>query len=170
MIPRRRSTVGGEVFPGANDNASGVGVMLEALRVLQETGYQTYKSFLFVAYTGEGQDGGELVFDPDVSRFLQARTGFGTNFEIEAVVQLRGLGSGAGDRLEVAAGGSLRLAELFETAAGQMGVDTVRADETVDISIIYDESFVSSEGSQEAPKVRLFWEGWEASSRGSYQA
>ncbi len=155
----------GEVFPGANDNASGVGVMLEALRVLQETGYQPYKSFLFVAYTGEGQDGGELVFDPEVSRFLQARTGFGTNFEIEAVVQLRGLGGGAGNRLEVAAGGSLRLAELFEDAAGRMGVDTVRADETVDISIIYDESFVSSEGSQEAPKVRLFWEGWEANSR-----
>jgi peptide/nickel transport system permease protein len=155
----------GEVFPGATDNASGVGVMLEALRVLQETGYQPYKSFLFVAHTGEGLDGGELVFDPEVSRFLQARTGFGTNFEIEAVVQLRGVGGGSGDRLEVAAGGSLRLAELFETAAGQMGVDTVRADETVDISIIYDETFVSSEGSQEAPKVRLFWEGWEASSR-----
>ncbi len=155
----------GEVFPGANDNASGVGVMLEALRVLQETGYQPYKSFLFVAYSGEGLDGGISIYDPDVSRFLQARTGFGTNFDVEAIVQLRGVGGGAGDRLEIAAGGSLRLAELFEEAAGRMGVKSVRADETVDISVIYDEAFVSSEGSQEAPKVRLFWEGWEANSR-----
>jgi len=102
-------------YPAANDNASGVAVLLEAIRTLQDTAYQPYRSILFVAYSGEGQDGGELVNEPDVSRFLQARTGF-TNFELEAIVRLRGVGGGAGDRLEISAGGSLRLAELFEDA------------------------------------------------------
>ena len=49
----------GEVYPAANDNASGVAVMLEAIRVLQETDYQPYKTLFFVAYSGEGFEGGE---------------------------------------------------------------------------------------------------------------
>ena len=48
----------GEVSPAANDNASGVAVMLEAIRVLEEADYQPRRSFLFIAYGGEGSDGG----------------------------------------------------------------------------------------------------------------
>jgi len=140
--------------------------MLEAIRVMQETDYEPYRSFLFVAYSGEGLEGGEFVSDPDVTRFLQAHPGF-TNFKLEAIVKLRGVGGGTGDRLEISAGGSLRLAELFETAARRLGVDTVRADETIDIGVIYEGESVLplvQEG-QEAPVVRLFWEGWDEHSR-----
>jgi ABC-type dipeptide/oligopeptide/nickel transport system permease subunit len=49
----------GEVLPAANDNASGVAVMLEAIRVIQQTDYEPYKSLLFVAYSAEGLEGGE---------------------------------------------------------------------------------------------------------------
>ena len=59
--------------PRANDNASGVAVMLEAIRVLQETGYQPYKTLMFVAYSAEGLEGGELVLEPDLNRLLRAR-------------------------------------------------------------------------------------------------
>ena len=156
----------GEIFPGANDNASSVAVMLEALRVMNDSDYQPFRTFLFVAYTGEGLDGGEPVSNPDVNRFLQAKTGFARIFDIEAVVILRGLGAGAGDRLEVSAGGSLRLAELFEEVADQMGVDAYRSNETIDISLIYDEISAFQSG-QEAPTVRLFWEGWQETSRRS---
>jgi len=104
------------------------------------------------------------VNEPDVSRFLQARTGF-TNFELEAIVRLRGVGGGAGDRLEISAGGSLRLAELFEDAAQRMGVRTVRAKEGIDISVIYGGENAFLQSGQEAPEIRLFWEGWEAYSR-----
>lgn len=155
----------GKMYPAAINNASGVAVMLEAIRVLQETDYQPYRSFLFVAYSGEGLDGGEPVFDPDPSRFLQAKTGFASSFDQEAIVQLRGLGGGLGDRLEVSAEGSLRLAELFTSSARQMGVKVVRADETIDISIIYDSGNSSLESGQDAPIVRLYWEGWEGYSR-----
>jgi hypothetical protein len=156
----------GVFFPGANDNASSVAVMLEALRVMNDSDYQPFRSFLFVAYTGEGLDGGEPVSNPDANRFLQAKTGFARIFDIEAVIILRGLGAGTGDRLEVSAGGSLRLAELFEEIAGEVGVDVYRSKETIDISLIYDEISAFQSG-QEAPTVRLFWEGWEATSRRS---
>jgi len=33
----------GQVLPAANDRASGVAVMLEALRVIQEADYEPYK-------------------------------------------------------------------------------------------------------------------------------
>ncbi len=152
------------VYPAANDNASAVAVMLEAIRVLQETDYQPYRSFLFVAYSGEGLDGGEPVIDPDVNKFLQARTGF-SNFKLEAIVKLRGLGGGSGEGLEVSAGGSLRLAQLFERSTKLMGTDVVRSDETIDISVIYNDGSASSQSGQEAPVVRLFWEGWGEHSR-----
>jgi len=153
-----------EIIPAANDNASGVSVMLEVIRTLQESGYQPYKTFLFVAYSGEGLDGGEPTNNPDVQHFLQAKTGF-TNFEVEAIIHVRSLGAGSGDRLQVSAGGSLRLAELFERSAKQMGTNAVRANEAIDISQIYDEGSTIQYGGQEAPTVRLYWEGWQAYSR-----
>jgi hypothetical protein len=154
----------GELYPAANDNASGVAVMLETIRTMQETGYQPYKTFLFIAYSGEGQEGGEWVSPHDVSKFLQAKQGFATSFELEAIVELRGLGAGQGDGLLVSAEGSTRLADLFETSARWMGVRASRARETVDISIVFeDKSF--TEGGQEAPTISLSWEGWRATSR-----
>ncbi|MFC2042902.1 ABC transporter permease subunit [Chloroflexota bacterium] len=152
------------VYPAANDNASAVAVMLEAIRVLKETDYQPYRSFLFVAYSGEGLDGGEPVVDPDVKKFLQAKPGF-SNYKLEAIVKLRGLGGGSGDGVEVSAGGSLRLAQLFERSTKLMGADVVRSDEAIDISVIYTDGSALNQGGQEAPVVRLFWEGWEEHSR-----
>ena len=104
--------------------------------------------------------------DPDVKRFLQAKTGFVGRFEPVAIVQLRGLGDGTGDRLEVSSSGSLRLADLFETSAKQSGVKPVRSEEAIDISLIYEEVDASADSSgKQAPVVRLYWEGWDATSR-----
>jgi hypothetical protein len=151
-------------YPGANDNASGVAVMLEALRVLQETEYQPYKTMMFVAYSREGLEGGEQVSEPDLNRLLRARKGL-SNLQPEAIVELRGVGAGSGKRLEIAAGGSQRLARLFESAARRVGVRTVRAQETMDLSAIYGDSGSAGQGGSDTPKVRVFWEGWEETSR-----
>ncbi|MBN1642132.1 MAG: ABC transporter permease subunit [Anaerolineae bacterium] len=145
--------------PAANVNASGVAVMLEAVRVIQSTDYEPYKSMLFVAYSGEGLDAGEYVVDPDVARFLQARAGLSSH-EVEAIIRLQGVGGATGRRLEISASGSLRLAELVGRAARPMGTRVTRARESIDLSVIYDER--GAEGRpQEAPTVRLCWEGWE---------
>ncbi|NIM92877.1 MAG: ABC transporter permease subunit [Anaerolineales bacterium] len=151
----------GEAYQAAINNASGVAVMLEAIRTIMESDYQPYKTFLFVAYSGEGLDNGEPISDPpDIRKFLQARTG-STQYEIEAIVQIRGVGGGTGDRLEISAGGSLRLAELLDETARQMSVRKIRKDEDIDISIIYEDGGSFYEAGQEAPVVQIFWEGWE---------
>ncbi|MGD2105002.1 MAG: M28 family peptidase, partial [Anaerolineae bacterium] len=151
-------------FPGANDNASGVAVMLEAVRAMRDSGYQPYRSFLFVAYSGEGLEGGERV-DPvkDVGRFLEAKKGFASNFDIEAVIHLRGLGAGEGDGVVISAGGSARLASLMEQAARRMDVEARRSADRVDISIVFEEDV--AEIGQEVPNVGLSWQGWRETSR-----
>jgi peptide/nickel transport system permease protein len=152
----------GVAYPGAGDNAGGVAVMLEAIRVLQETGYRPYKTFLFVAYSGEGSELGVPAYPPDVREFLQGRPGFAKHFDIEAVVDLRGLGGADGDRLVIEAGSSLRLANLFDDAATQLGVDAVRVGAPTEI--IVSGSGGASSG-QIAPQVGLRWQGWEERSR-----
>ena len=67
------------------------------------------------------------------------------------------------ERLEVAAGGSQRLAKLFERSARQMGVRARQSPEPVDLSIVFEEKSRQERG-QEAPEVILTWEGWEATS------
>jgi hypothetical protein len=150
-------------YPGADDNGSGVAVMLEAIRAMKASGYQPYRTFLFVAYSAEGQEGGEWVYPPDTERFLEAKKGFAENFDIEAVVDLRGVGAGEGNGLLISAGGSMRLADLLQESANQMGVKAERGGEQVDISIVFEEKSPYERG-QEAPKVGIHWEGWEETS------
>ena len=149
----------------ANFNASGVAVMLEAIRAIQASDYQPYRSYLFVAYAGEGLDGGEPIKPGDVRKFLQARTGFASAFDVEAVIVLQGLGAGSGDRLEITAGGNQRLTNLFDTSAGRMGVKAGPANDAVDISIIFEDRALQSGEGQEAPIVTLSWAGWQETAR-----
>ena len=152
------------LYPGANDNASGVAMMMEVVRTMQASGYQPYRTFLFVAYSGEGLEGGERVSPSDVSKFLQAKHGFSANLDVEAIVHLRGVGAGEGAALVLSASGSRRLSGLFERAAGQMDVRSRPARDAVDISIVFEEKSARESG-QEAPEISLSWDGWESTSR-----
>ncbi len=52
----------GKVYPGANDNASGVATMLEIARAIKNGPYPPEKTILFVAWApGERQEGFSLV-------------------------------------------------------------------------------------------------------------
>ncbi|MGB2896501.1 MAG: ABC transporter permease subunit [Anaerolineales bacterium] len=156
--------LGGDFFQGANDNASGVALMLEVIRIMQTSGYQPYRTFLFVAYSGEGLEWGENVSPPAISRLLQAKHGFLAAFDIEAIIELRAVGAGDGERVELLTGGSLRLANLFEEAARLSGVRTIRGGESVDMSVVFDTGSAFDSG-EEAPRIGITWEGWEATSR-----
>ena len=155
---------GAEAFPAANDNGSGLALMFEVIRTMRETKYRPYKTFLFVAYAGEGTSGGERASPPDVEKFLEAKGTFKGNFEIEAVITLQGLGAGSGDRLAIEAGGSLRLADLFADAAKRVGVSSVRVGTPADLSAIF-EAEPQRGQAQSAPQVALHWEGWEETRR-----
>ena len=154
-----------EAHEAANFNASGVAVMLEAIRAMQASEYQPYRSYLFVAYAGEGQDGGEPIRPGDVRKFLQAHVGFTSAFEVEGVILLQGLGDGSGDGLEIAAGGNQRLSSLFDTSAGRMGVKAGPANDAVDISIVFEDRALQTGEGQEAPMVTLSWAGWQETAR-----
>lgn len=148
-------------YPGANDNASGVAVMLEVIRALKESGYQPYRTLLFVAYSGEGYEGGHTVFNPDGSEFLKAAQNFAWAYEIEAIIRLRALGAGDGTALALSGGGNLRLVNLFKEAAHKTGVSAHPVDELLDIGIIFqDRSFW--EGGQETPDISITWEDWRS--------
>lgn len=151
-----------EIPAAANDNASGVAVMLEMIRTMQESGYQPYRTFLFVAYSAEGLEGGEQV-RADVEKFLSAKSGFSTFYEVETIVDLRGLGSKEGNKLLLSAGGSLRLANIFEAAARHVGTSTKRSGERVDISVVFEDGNTASIG-EDAPRIGLLWEGWDTTS------
>ncbi len=148
--------------PAANDNASGLAIMLETIRNMQASGYQPYKTFLFIAYSAEGLEGGENVY-PEVSKFLQTKFGFSEHLNVEAIVDLRGLGTGDGNKLQIAAGGSLRLANLLEKSAKRMGLRTTRVGEQIDMSVVFKDTS-GFDGGDEAPHVGIHWDGWENTS------
>jgi len=112
---------GGSLVSGA-DGASGLAVLLELARLLTQTEYVPDRSFLFVAYSGTGWEGGTLLSEPSAGYFL-SRLSFPTSsFTIEAAVRLGELGGGVSSRLRVEATGGTRLASLFRSAASRMGV------------------------------------------------
>jgi hypothetical protein len=144
----------------ANDNASGIAVMLEAIRLLQETGYQPKRTFLFVAFSGEGYEGGHPVV-PDSYKLLQTRVGFDTAYSVEAIIDLRGLGADGKEGLLYTTGGNQRLAALLQNSARMAGVPAHRLFEKVDISVVFQDQ---SRG-QDAPYVNVWWDGWQDTTR-----
>ena len=150
----------GDFYPSANDNASGVAVMLEMLRAWQEAGYQPKKTIVFVAYVGEGFEYGKFPSRrPDVERFIGAKFGSVTAFNQEAFVFLRGLGAGSGRGLSLAAGGNIRLAQLFERSASQLWINTQRANEDFTLDVIFG---TANRGlTEDAPTITLTWSGFE---------
>jgi hypothetical protein len=130
---------------------------------MQESGYQPYKTFLFVAYSGEGKEGGEPVDLDEVRQFLEAKYGFAAEFDIEAVIELRGLGNSEGGRMLVTSDSSQRLADLFESAARRMGVPVRKTGEQPELNRLF-ESSSGGESGQSLPRLQVSWEGWEATS------
>ncbi len=148
----------GEMYPSANQTVSSVAVMLEMLRSWQEVGYQPRKTLIFVAYVGEGFEHGQFPNrNPDVERFIGAKFGSTTSFNQEAFIFLRGLGAGDGSGLNLAAGGNLRLAQLFERSAGQFWTSTRRQNTPVTLDAIFGNP--NQALTTDAPTITLSWRG-----------
>jgi hypothetical protein len=109
----------GQIYSGANDNASGVATMLEIARAWNEAPYQPHKTILFVAWSG-----GEMHESFSVFEAMNARVGFATNLEVEAVIELCSVGAGSGEAILLTESSSYRLTQLFKSAARRTGSRT----------------------------------------------
>lgn len=150
------------VYPGANDNASGVAAMLEVVRAMRESGYQPLRTFLFVAYSGEGLPGLEPA--PAVETFLGARTGFATAFDLRAVIYVRGMGFGGEDTLAIWAEETTALTKVLESAVHLSGMQTERYEGPPSMNIFAPIQAVERE-KVEYTRVGLGRQGWEHGAR-----
>ncbi len=108
----------GTLYPGANDNASGVAMMLELARLLKQSDYQPDKTVLFVAWAG-----GERQEGLSTANILNARAG-ASELTVETVMELYGVGDGTGKAISIGSDSSYRMVQLFQQAAGRYRVPT----------------------------------------------
>jgi peptide/nickel transport system permease protein len=105
----------GILYPGANDNASGVATMLELARALKNSPYEPKRTVVFVAWAG-----GERREGLSVDTVMNAHLGF-DQLTVEDVIELSGVGAGDGESMVLGQDSSYRLVRLFESAAGRLG-------------------------------------------------
>jgi len=142
----------GILYPGANDNASGVAMMLELARLMKNSPYPPKRTVIFVAWTG-GERGESLSF----SNVLSSKTGFDV-LEIEVVIELSGVGAGTGREIVLSQGSSFRLVQLFQSAAGRVGTAITTRGRGPHYDIVADTAF----GGRSALSLYISWDGSDA--------
>jgi hypothetical protein len=102
---------GGEIYPGADENASGVAVMLEAARLLQGLDWIPKRTIAFAALDSGG--GGRFVNYPPMPT---------DRSDLWTVVSVEGVGAGGARvaRREIGSG----LARVFDQSARRFGIRT----------------------------------------------
>jgi hypothetical protein len=139
----------GRVYPGANDNASGVAMMLELARLLKESAYQPDKSVLFVAWAG-----GERHEGLSVVNVLNARPG-ASQLTVESVIELSGVGYGTGSSMAIGDDSSYRLVKLFQAAAARYNLTATTRGRNPHYGLPLPTAF----GGRDATTLSLSWDG-----------
>lgn len=119
----------GTVYPSANDNASGVGVLLEMARLWQEQELNPRRSVMFVAWGGgQLENSGALEFLQNSRSFRHLpNASTGTELLPEVVFQVEESGAG-GSELFIHPASNHRLLKLVEDSAQQAGIDSIAED------------------------------------------
>jgi hypothetical protein len=139
----------GVLYPGANDNASGVAVMLEMARQLMASPYEPKKTILFVAWAG-----GERWEGLSVIEVMNAKIGF-SSLTPEAVIELSGVGAGTADQAAIGEGSSFRLIQLFQDAASEFDLKTTTRGRGPHFGMLSAAGF----GGRSATTLALSWDG-----------
>jgi peptide/nickel transport system permease protein len=143
------STPDATLYPGANDNASGVAAMLEMARMMKQGGYQPKKTLVFVAWSG-----GERYDSLSVTNIMNAKIGF-SQLTVEAVLELSGVGGGDGNEVALGQGSSYRLVQLLQSAGDQLGVPTTTRGRSPHYGIASQSGF----GGRSALTAYVSWSG-----------
>ena len=139
----------GTFYPGANDNASGVALLLELARIMKASIYKPEKTVIFVVW-----EGGERGEGLSIVNVLNARPGAG-GFTIEAVIELSGVGYGSGESIALQDGSSYRLVKLFQTAADKYNDPTT----TRGRNPHYGRGMAPGFGDRRAMTLSISWDG-----------
>ncbi|MBE3117470.1 MAG: ABC transporter permease subunit [Candidatus Atribacteria bacterium] len=139
----------GTLYPGANDNASGVAMLLELARLMSKSVYQPEKTVIFAVWTG-GERGEGL----SVVNVMNARAGT-SSFTVEAVIELSGVGYGSGKTIALGTDSSYRLVKLFQSAAGKYNDQTT----TRGRSPHYGREISPGFGDRRALTLSVSWDG-----------
>jgi hypothetical protein len=139
----------GTLYPGANDNASGVAMMLEIARMWQEQDFHPKRTVIFVAWAGA-----ERRLKADVDRFMRAKRGFIGAYRVVAAVELIGVGAGKGEEILLDRSTSDRLTELFQKAAKRMAVEATTRGKG-----IHDDYSLYPYPDGKLAQITLTWEG-----------
>ena len=138
----------GTLYPGADDNASGVGVLLEVARLWQEAGVQPRRSLLFAAWGAE--EFGQLGSQHYVAHPLRPLTDTVGLFNLDAV----GAGRGFFLTMEGDITREALLRARLENAADQLGG-------RVDFATAAEVSDQTSFQEQDVPACLLTWDDSE---------
>jgi peptide/nickel transport system permease protein len=139
----------GVLFPGANDNASGVAMMLEMARQMMASPYEPKKTVLFVAWAG-----GERWEGLSTLEIMNAKIGF-NSLTPEAVIELGGVGAGNMDQAAIGEGSSFRLIQLFQDAAADFDLKTTTRGRGPHFGL----PSLSGFGGRSATTLALSWDG-----------
>jgi ABC-type dipeptide/oligopeptide/nickel transport system permease component len=142
----------GVLYPGANDNASGVAMMLEMARQMLASPYQPRKTVLFVAWAG-----GERRESLSLVEIMNAKIGF-SSLTPEAVIELSGVGAGTLDQAAIGEGSSFRLIQLFQDAAAEFDLKTTTRGRGPHFNLPAAAAF----GGRSATTLALSWDGADA--------
>lgn len=137
----------GVLYPGVNDNASGVATLLEMARTMKESQNPPKKTVLFVAW-GTGERGEGL----NTKNIFNAMTGL-NQLHLEAVLELSGVGSKGGQAIALGSGSSYRLVKLYERAAARLGTNTTTLGQSTHTTTPIDR------GGRTAMTIYVSWDG-----------
>jgi len=142
----------GVLYPGANDNASGVAMMLEMARQMKASPYQPKKTVLFVAWAGGESFEGLSTFE-----IMNAKVGF-SSLTPEAVIELSGVGAGTMNQATIGDGSSFRLVQLFQESAARFDLKTTTRGRGPHFGM----RSIAGFGGRSATTLSLSWDGSDA--------
>lgn len=140
----------GVIYPGANDNASGVAVMLEAARILKQSPFAPKRTIIFVAWSG-GERGEEL----DINNVMGSSKDL-IGFNVNEVIEINGVGSGDGKGLNLGGLSSYRLVDLAQKVANRIGLSVSTRGRGPHFNIFSD---TITQTQRDMPTLFLSWDG-----------